>query len=172
MRRFRQLIPLLLCLSALAGCGYHFAGREQILPGHIATIAIPIFRNDTTKPFLESNLTNQVRSRFSRFSGVELVEPDEPYEGRLLGRITSYEVRASAFDALDNIIEYKITMQVEVVLKQAETGKILWKNLVVWKGTFPGGSDVNVLEINEQKAIQEIGERTASEILYRMLDDF
>jgi hypothetical protein len=63
-------------------------------------------------------------------------------------------------------------MQVEVVLKQAETGKILWKNLVVWKGTFPGGSDVNVLEINEQKAIQEIGERTASEILYRMLDDF
>jgi outer membrane lipopolysaccharide assembly protein LptE/RlpB len=172
MRRFRPPVLILICLVLVSGCGYHFAGKERILPGHISTITIPIFQNDTAKPFLESNLTNQVRSRFSGFSGVELVDTELPAEGRLLGRITSYKVKASAFDALDNIIEYKITMQVEVVLKQSETGKVLWKNLVVWKGTFPGGIDKNLLEINEQKANLEIENRIASEILYRMLDDF
>jgi len=162
----------LLGLFTLSGCGYQFTGGKRILPGQIDSLTIPIFQNETARPFLETILTNQVRSRFARFTGVELVNEDRSAEGRLDGRIAAYEVKASAFDALDNIIEYKVTMRIEVVLKRQETGKILWKNQVVWDGTFPGGIDKNLQAVNEQKAILEICERAAGEVLYRMLEDF
>jgi Lipopolysaccharide-assembly len=172
VKRLRWLLALGISLWFLAGCGYHFAGSNPILPGRIRTIEVPIFQNATARAFLESILTNHVRSRFSRFTGVKLVNEGRQAEGRLVGKIVAYEVKATAFDALDNIIEYTATMQVEVSLKQTVDGKILWKNLVSWDGTFPAGIDKNLQEVNQQKAIVEICEKLAGEILYRMLEDF
>ena len=172
MRKLRWLCALGISLLCLAGCGYHFVGSNPILPGQIRTIEVPIFQNATARAFLETILTNQVRSRFSRFTGVKLLTAGHQAEGRLVGKIVAYEVKATAYDALDNIIEYTATMRVDVTLKQPVDGKVLWKNQISWDGTFPAGIDKNLQEVNQQKAIVEICEKLAGEILYWMLDDF
>lgn len=172
MRACRLAVVLFVVLVWVAGCGYQFTGGSRVLPGQIATIEIPIFHNATARAFLETVLTNHVRSRFARFSGAELVAEGGPAEGRLVGRIDAYEVRASAFDAQDNIIEYTATMRVNATLKRISDGKVLWKNRIDWNGTFPGGIDKNLQEVNQQQAIVEISEKIAEEILYRMYQDF
>jgi len=172
MKCFCRQLAAVLSLLCLIGCGYHFAGSNPILPGQIRTIEVPIFQNATARAFLEPLLTNQVRSRFSRFTGVELLAEGRQAEGRLEGKIVAYEVKATAFDALDNIIEYTATMRVDVTLKRVTDGKSLWKNQISWDGTFPAGIDKNLQEVNQQKAIEEICEKLAGEILYRMLEDF
>ena len=172
MMRLRLRALVCLGLLFLAGCGYHFVERQQILPGQIRSIEVPIFQNVTARPFLETILTNHVRSRFARFTGVDLVADSQQAEGRLLGKIIAYDVKATAFDAQDNSIEYTATLQVDVTLRQVSNGKALWKNLVSWDGTFPAGIDKNLQEVNQNKAVEEITEKIAGEILYRMLDDF
>src|ERR1700751_3588733 len=42
---------------ACAGCGYHVAGRASRLPSDWSSIAIPAFKNDTTRYRLEQRLT-------------------------------------------------------------------------------------------------------------------
>lgn len=171
MTKVRLLCGLLL-LVLLSGCGYHFsAGNQSTIPGGVKTIAIPVMENLTARPFLETPLTNQVRSRFARYPGVELV-PVAQAEAVLHGRISSYQLKASAFDALDNISEYRIIVQVDVELRAVADGRVLWKNRIEWDGTFPGGLDKNLIEANERKTFEVMAERIASEVLYRMLDDF
>jgi len=172
MKRFWSTTMVCLGLLYLAGCGYQFVGQQHILPGQVRSLEVPIFQNATTRPFLETILTNHVRSRFARFTGAKLVADSHQAEGRLLGKIVAYEVRATAFDALDNIIEYTATLQVDVTLQQVTNGKALWKSMVSWDGTFLAGIDKNLQEVNQNKAIEEISEKIAGEILYRMLDDF
>ena len=47
-----------------AGCGYHVAGRASRLPSDWSSIAIPAFKNDTTRYRIEQRLTEAVIREF------------------------------------------------------------------------------------------------------------
>ena len=55
----RSLIAIFALAAALipAGCGYHVAGHASALPSEWNTIAIPAFKNDTTRYRIEQRFT-------------------------------------------------------------------------------------------------------------------
>ncbi len=61
-RRAGRALGLILAAVVLAGCGY---GTRGSLPDHIKTVAVPIFKNRTLEPGVESAITSgwSTRSR-------------------------------------------------------------------------------------------------------------
>src|ERR1700690_3195484 len=63
-----QYAPLIAALTAaallLSACGYHVAGRAANLPSDWKTIAVPAFKNDTTRYRIEQRFTAAVTREF------------------------------------------------------------------------------------------------------------
>jgi hypothetical protein len=61
-RRGGRALGLILAAVVLAGCGY---GTRGSLPDHIKTVAVPIFKNRTLQPGVDSAITSGVVNAFS-----------------------------------------------------------------------------------------------------------
>jgi len=69
---FKNVLPALLALT-LSSCGYHTAGKGNILPDHVKTIAIPAFVNETQTYKLEQMLTGAVVREFTTRANYRIV---------------------------------------------------------------------------------------------------
>ena len=71
MARQRSILVLLAILLA-GGCGYSLRGN---LPGHIRTVAVPVFANKTQHPAVENTLTSAVVDAFVTSGRLKVVRP-------------------------------------------------------------------------------------------------
>ena len=56
----RVHLRLILCSAALTSCGYHVAGKADLVPKTVNTIAIPAFGNITTRYKLTDHLPEAI----------------------------------------------------------------------------------------------------------------
>lgn len=167
MRSVLFVLLLLLC-----GCGYHFPGQGGSLPGSVRTLFVPLFINQTAEPQLENDLTNRVSERLARHKQVTVVEQSEAADAQLQGTIGQYSSRALAYDSNDDISEYRATMVLNVKLLSLADDQLLWQNSLSWQVEYPAADDKGFQQDLEQAAIDELSERLADELLFRLLDDF
>lgn len=73
-RHARSILGLAVATLLLAGCGYSTSGN---LPDHIKTVAVPIFRNRTFEPGVETAVTSGVVNAFSSGGRVRVVSLDK-----------------------------------------------------------------------------------------------
>jgi len=60
----QSLFPLVVCVAAVASCGYHVSGGADMLPKRIHTIAIPAFGNATNNYKLSERITGALTREF------------------------------------------------------------------------------------------------------------
>lgn len=159
-------------LLFLGGCGYQSMAQPGLLPAGVQTMHISLFGNRTTEAFVENAITDAVIERFSRQRGLQLLESAERAEGLLSGALVSYGIGASAYNAVDGITEYRLTLAVEAELRRRSDGRVLWKGTVQWMEEFPASSDKAFQEDNEAVAAQLAVERLAEELHHRILANF
>jgi outer membrane lipopolysaccharide assembly protein LptE/RlpB len=156
----------------LAGCGYHFQGRDAELPGAVHTLYVELLTNATFEPFLENELTNAVVERFSRNPRLQIVEDRNRADAILSGTIASYGNYALAYDQNDAIAEYRSQMSLDAVLRRADNAEALWKGNVAWAEEYSSSIDKTLQDARENAAIQSISERLAEELYSRIVDNF
>jgi len=84
------LRALALMAVALAGCGYSLRGN---LPGHIRSVAVPVFTNRTSEPAVENILTQAVVQAFSTNGRLRVVKPEQA-DAILEGEVVDYQIQA------------------------------------------------------------------------------
>jgi hypothetical protein len=103
-RRGGRALGLILAAVVLAGCGYSTRGS---LPDHIKTVAVPIFKNRTLQPGVDSAITSGVVNAFS--SG---------------GRVQFRDVRRSAMlwrqEGLQETSDFQVSGQVSDPIAQGQ----------------------------------------------------
>lgn len=162
------MLPLLL----IAGCGYHFPGRDGgTLAGYGESITIPIFANKTQKANLEILLANELLDEFHRKRGVKVLD-DGGGDLHLGGTITSYGTSAVSYSASDTVKEYRATMAVEALLKSNRDGKVIWKGTVFRSQDFPANIDIALQRNSEDAAIRDILGKVAQELYLKISEDF
>jgi outer membrane lipopolysaccharide assembly protein LptE/RlpB len=171
MRRFGFFFGILLLFS-LGGCGYHLAGRGEVLPPDVHTLYIQMFGNRTYKAFLEDEVTNTVTEQFVQGKHLRLAENPAGANAILSGEVTAYTSRPIAYDHDDNILQYRASMTVNAVLKRAGDEKVLWKGNVTWTEAYSANQNKSVQYDNESAAIAVISERNAQELYFRIMDNF
>ena len=96
-----QRSPCFLRLLAVAilalGCGYHVAGHAANLPSEWKTIAVPAFKNDTTRYRIEQRFTEAVIREFITRTKYHIVQDPESADAVLHGEVLSIETDSCAF---------------------------------------------------------------------------
>lgn len=107
----------------LGGCGYSLRGT---LPAHIETVAVPIFANRTQEPGVESFVTRAVVEAFSTNGRLRVVRVEDA-DAVLDGEIVGYQVDSIAFDRNANIREYRLTVTLNLRLRDVRRNAVLFQ---------------------------------------------
>lgn len=167
-----RYLAILLLLAVTAGCGYHFPGQGNALPGGGKSVYLPLFVNRTLEPQLENLVSNEVSRSLARNGNLIQVEKKEQAEAQLEGIISSFTNSAIAYDKNDDISEYRARMKVDALLHRISDGRLLWQGSVTWSEDYSAADDKARQRDLKREAIEEISRRIADELLSRMLDDF
>lgn len=167
----RSLIAVFIILFLL-GCGYHFKGKENNLPKDIQTIAIPIFKNNTTETNIENLFTNAVIAEFVKGKELKLVDVDQA-DAVIYGTLKEYHNDTLTYSGGGRVSQYRVRIVAEVSLVRAKTGKVIWraKNLQEFED-YDASTDTITNEARKKKAIQKVAKFMAEMIHDRMLENF
>jgi outer membrane lipopolysaccharide assembly protein LptE/RlpB len=119
----RTAVSLVLLVAATSGCGYSLRGH---LPGHIQSIAVPIFVNRTQEPAVESVITRAVVEAFStngRLRVARLEDADAILEGEVVG----YAVDSIAFDRNANVQLYRLRVVLNLTMRDLRRNTVLFR---------------------------------------------
>lgn len=154
----------LILLAAPAGCGYRLG---SLLPASIKTISVPNFVNHTNEPGIESTVTNGVIERFQVDGTLEVV-PEKEADLLLLGHIIDYKregLRLSSQD--DTTTEFRLTIAVRLICKDAKTGKTLWvADRIEGETAFaPGAIGPEAERAAIPRAVEDLSEDVVSKVV-------
>ena len=123
MAEARRGLGLALAALLLAGCGYSTRGS---LPDHIKTVAVPIFKNRTLEPGVESAITSGVVNAFSSGGRVKVVPVDEA-DAILQGEVVGYSLDGLSFDTNANVRAYRLRVVLNVEFRDVRKSAMLWR---------------------------------------------
>ena len=123
MAEVRRGLGLVLAAILLAGCGYSTRGS---LPDHIKTVAVPIFKNRTLEPGVESAITSGVVNAFSSGGRVKVVPIDEA-DAVLQGEVVGYSLDGLSFDTNANVRAYRLRLVLNVEFRDVRRSAMLWR---------------------------------------------
>lgn len=168
-RRAREALLVLLFLAFIAGCGYHVAGKAGRMPGGVTTLTIPVFENKTSKPDIEGILTGAFVEEF-----VTTVQVVSAGEAVMRGTINVYELNPVSFTKSDVNQEYRLTVEMNLVLSRYSDDEILWKDANVrdYEDFLVDTSNVAATKEAEKEALRKIARDTARLVKERILEDF
>jgi hypothetical protein len=110
----------------LASCGYHVAGRADLVPKSIVTIGVPAFTNNTTRYKLTDWLPEAIAKEFiasSRFRVTDASRADAVLKGSVL----NYTSTTTLFDQVTGLAtSVEVHVALQVTLTERTTGKVLF----------------------------------------------
>jgi outer membrane lipopolysaccharide assembly protein LptE/RlpB len=119
----RRRAVLLVLIAGLGGCGYTVRGT---LPSHINTVAVPIFRNLTSEPAIESLITRAVVEAFTTNGRLTVVSREQA-DAILDGEIVGYSVSSIAFDRDANVRQYRLLVTVNLRMRDVRRNTMLFQ---------------------------------------------
>lgn len=158
------IVGLLLILAACVptGCGYSFRGN---LPGHIKTVAVPMFKNTTAAAGLENTITSAVISAFSNGGRLRVV-PQEQADSVLEGEIIGYQIDGAGFDRNSNVQAYHLRVVLNVAFRDVRQNKMLWQESLTQTSDFqvqgPVSDTLSLGAGAASQAAADIGRKIAS----------
>ncbi len=124
-RRFLLLTPAL----AAAGCGYHVAGRGDLLPRSVRTIAIPPFANNSTRYRLSDRLAQSITREFITRTRYEVIHDSNSADAVLRGSVINVQAFPLTFDtATGRASGVQMSVLLQLNLYERATGKLLFTN--------------------------------------------
>jgi hypothetical protein len=120
---------LLFAAAALyaAGCGYHVAGRSDIMPQTIHTIAITPFVNKTVQYKLAQRLPADIEREFIERTHYKVVTDPKTADAVLDGGVmlfSSYPVIADQASGRNTVVQ--CSAYLKITLTERATGKVLF----------------------------------------------
>jgi hypothetical protein len=123
MTRLGALLVVGAALWWSAGCGYSLRGN---LPGHLQTVAVPVFLNRTPVPAVENFLTVAVVDAFAT-NGRLRVTSVERADSILEGEITGYTLQSIAFDSVANVRQFRLTVTLNLRFRDVRRNEVLFQ---------------------------------------------
>jgi outer membrane lipopolysaccharide assembly protein LptE/RlpB len=166
----KLLIPALLAVVLLSGCGY----RPVALRGPLAEangVNVVLFGNKSYRPGIPGTLARDLVDELALRSGGKVL-PGDQAQLELNGTVLSYNTTAISYTAQDAIKEYRSTLSVQAVLVDHQTGKVLWKQDLTEEQVFPVNPNIGLQQNAEEAAIDGICRKLARDIWQKIGERF
>jgi outer membrane lipopolysaccharide assembly protein LptE/RlpB len=167
----RAAIIVILALG-LAGCGYHFIGRESGALSGIHTIAIPYFINKSFEPGLERYVTEALVDEFVKSRFVQVAD-EAAADAVIRGRIDEFSESVISYDRDDRALEYRTRISLDVTLERKDTAEILWRTKGLYHfEEYTVSSDIATTEANKRIALKMAAAELAERIHDSVVEGF
>lgn len=124
------VLTVFLCVLAasLTGCGYHVAGRGDLMPKNIKTIAVPAFLNPTTRFEIARMLPEDVDREFISRTHYHVVADPNQADAVLKGVVNNYTAYPTVVDpATGRATGVQVIVNLQITLTDRATGKVLYQ---------------------------------------------
>jgi hypothetical protein len=159
--------------AVMTSCGYRLQGTGGFLPKHIKTMAIPMFKNLTTRYQIDLKLTQAVVNEMVDRGKVEVVTDNRPTDAILSGEIQTFNVTPIGFTTGTSTADrFNIMVVAKITLRDNISRKIIFSNPgYVYQEDYqvPPGSD---FESVESEALDRIAEKFARQLVITILEGF
>lgn len=128
----RPLAAICIALISLAmlgasGCGYHVAGKADLMPPTIHTIAVPAFANRTTRYKLAERLPADITREFISRTRYKIVADPQAADAILTGAVINFLSYPTSFDPTSGRADaVQASAFLQLTLTERATGKILF----------------------------------------------
>lgn len=156
------------------GCGYHVAGHAANLPSEWSTIAIPAFKNDTTRYRIEQRLTEATIREFITRTKYHVVQDPSSADAVLHGEVLSIDTTPVLFNATTGeVTTMLVTVHTKVSLVDNHTQKPVYQdNDMVFRDEYQISTDVNSFFEEQDPALERMSRDFASHIVANVLEGF
>jgi outer membrane lipopolysaccharide assembly protein LptE/RlpB len=172
----RGLLALIALAAAVApaGCGYHVAGRGSTLPSEWKTIAIPAFKNDTTRYRIEQRFTAAVIRQFLQRTKYRIVQDPAAADAVLRGEVLSIETNPVLFNATTGeVTTMLVSVHTKVELVDNQTQKTVYENKdMVFRDEYQISSDVQTFFEEQDPALERMSRDFAAQLVSNVTENF
>lgn len=161
-------------MLAAGGCGYHVAGHAGKLPSEWTTIAIPVFKNDTTRYRIEQQFTEAVIREFITRTKLRVVPSSQGADAVLRGEVLSIEASPVLFNGnTGEVTTMVVTVHTKVELIDNKTQAAVYQsNDMVFRNEYQISSNVSSFFEQEGPALQRMAHDFASDLVSNVLEGF
>ena len=169
-----SLCAMIMVHLALAGCGYHVAGRSSSLPKSIHVIAVPALENKTTSYRIEQRLTTATVHEFLAKTSYRVVPDPENGDAVLRGKVLSVEAAPLLFDtATGRATTMLITVKCEITFEERETGKILYHtDNFLFRNQYEISTDVKSFFEEQDPALDRLAQDFAARLVAAVTENY
>jgi hypothetical protein len=163
---------LALISGAAWSCGYHVAGKADLLPKSIGTIAVPAFTNNTTRYRLTDRLPEDISREFISRTRYKISPDANAADAVLKGTILNYTAATTIVDqGRASGVEIHVFLQVSLV--ERATGKVLFNrpNFEV-RERYQISSDPSAFFEETDAALNRVSQQAARQVVSAILEDF
>jgi outer membrane lipopolysaccharide assembly protein LptE/RlpB len=151
-------------LLAAAGCGYHFSQRTDAIPVELKTVAIPLWKNDTAEPGIETIFTNAMVKQFANQGWLDPVSVSKA-DTVLEGKIETVDVQPVSFSSVAIELEDRVSVVVSVTLRRRSDQSVLWSSSrVLGSEVYDSTPDFNVNLRNREQALRKVASDMAASV--------
>jgi len=161
-------------LVALAGCGYHTAGRAVRLPASVRSIAVPVFVNQTQTYRIEQVLTRDVvRELVGRTHYHVVNDSGQTADVVLRGTVVSAQAQPLTYDAQSGRISSAVvTVSMKVSLSDHQ-GRVFFENQnYTFRQQYQVSREVTSFFEEETPALQRMSQDFARTLVSDILEAY
>jgi hypothetical protein len=158
-----------LLLVSLWGCGYRPLGAAPPDPQVRPTLAVPLFANRSTEVGLEAIFATAMIDAFAQTRAVRVVSGDRDADLVLEGKVRSMDNTSVAFDSITQSSVRRVTLRVEITLRQKKGDKVLLKDTQVLQEDYVVDPNYHFGEATRTEGIQRAAITLARRVLDKVL---
>jgi outer membrane lipopolysaccharide assembly protein LptE/RlpB len=172
--KYTSLPALLFAALSAVSCGYHVAGHAANLPSEWQTIAVPAFKNDTTRYRIEQRFTQSVIRQFLQRTKYKIVQNAEEADAVLHGEVVTIETNPMIFNATTGQVTMMlVTVHTKVLLVDNKTQKVVYKNDdMVFRDEYQISTDAREFFEEQDPALERMARDFAAQLVSNVVESF
>jgi len=170
----RILAALVACGAVSSGCGYHIAGKADLIPKTVHTIAIEPFHNGIQRPDIARMLSADLAREFLSRTRFKVVTDPKQADALLAGAITNFLSFATTADPVTGrSTGAQVILQMNVYLTDRTTGKSLFQRSgYEFRERYEISENVATYFDESGTAVQRVTRDAARSIVTAILENF
>lgn len=165
---------LLVAISATTvGCGYHSAGRANLLPPDLRTLAVPAFVNQTQTYRIEQMLTSSVVEELSTRTRYHVTADTSSADAILRGSVLSSYTTPLTYDSATGraaTVLVIVSMSVSLADRQ---GRVLYQNpSYTFREQYQVSQEASSFFEEDSPAFQRLAHQFARSLVSNILESF
>jgi hypothetical protein len=163
-----------MCAAMLSSCGYHIAGKADLVPKTVHTICIPAFANITTRYKLSDHLPEAITREFISRTHYQIVQDPNAADAVLRGAVINFVAYPILFDQQTGRASgFQVNVTMQVTLTERETGKVIFSRpSFEMRQRYEASIGANAYFDESDAALNRLSRDVARDLVSAILENF